>query len=153
MEQCITRIQKRNSNSNALRKLGMIVVFPFAFLWFFLIYWKPGLKKLWNPEPIKVYVVGRNLESQHDATVTVIPMVRYKKQGVFKGNDGSYMLTAMGLMQNPTMEYAIRVDRPELLKNPSLSTIRSIKKKFEPLGYEIRCINVPIDGHLVSFDV
>jgi hypothetical protein len=49
-------------------------------------------------------------------------------------------------MQNPHIEYAFRVDRPDKLKRPSRAVIKQIKKKFEEMNYEVRILTFYVDG-------
>lgn len=138
-------VHQKSVIGNLFRKIATVIVFPFAFIWFFLIFWKPELKKFWNPEPIKVYIVGRKIENDHHGIAYVHSNVRFRKEKVY-GKGSEILIASEGLMQNPPMDIAFRVDRPDALNNPSHATIGIIRKKFEELGYEVSTLTLNVNG-------
>jgi len=127
-----------------LNRVGTVCLFPFAFLWFFLMEWMPGLKKLWNPEVVKVYIVGSNLSNQHHGVARCTGAVKIKQHA--SQRDMRQRAMHLSVVPGPEYELAFRVDRPEELKDPSQSTMRAIQKKFEEIGYEIRSVILKVDG-------
>ena len=118
--------------------LKTVFLTPVVCLWLIVIAVFPKLKKVWDPSPIQVRIIGQETKEFVDFHGKAYAVREPKEEDINPDNPCSAI---------PVREsIAFVVDRPELLTNLSAHTLRSIERYFKINGYTITTMIVTVDG-------